>query len=177
MQGIAAKAYDAGEAVETESMSNTLESRARYSHSGICVSNLQRSTKFYKNVFGFIDGISIEIENAHQNLLGMPGEVHLRSFFLRLDGLVIELLHFDPPAAFGSATPREMNQRGLTHLSFNVDNLDSSLRDVVTWGGSVLDSTRTCFTLPEQKGEIIFVADPDGTRIELMAFPADVVNA
>lgn len=151
--------------------------KARYSHSGICVTDLQRAINFYKNVFDFSEGGQLRIENEHQAMLSMEGNILLDSVFLRNGGLVIELLHFTRPAPFGPGVARAFNRRGLTHLSFNVDSLEEMTKDVLAWGGSVLADTRSRFELPHMAGEIIFVTDPDGTRIELMAFPQDVTMA
>ena len=151
--------------------------KARYSPSGICVTDLQRSIDFYRNVFGFSEGGQLRIENEHQAMLSLEGDVSLHSVFLRNGGLVIELLYFARPEPFGPMAARAFNQRGLTHLSFNVDSLEVMVGDVLAWGGTVLTETRSRFELPHMAGEILFVTDPDGTRIELMAFPQDVVIA
>jgi catechol 2,3-dioxygenase-like lactoylglutathione lyase family enzyme len=59
-----------------------------------------------------------------------------------------------------------MNQTGLTHLSFLVDDLDATLASLAALGARVLAETRL-----EGGGagpNAIFVTDPDGTRIELV---------
>ena len=45
-----------------------------------------------------------------------------------------------------------------------VDDVDETLATLVECGGTLVESTRTV----NETGEIVFVADPDGTRIELM---------
>jgi catechol 2,3-dioxygenase-like lactoylglutathione lyase family enzyme len=59
-----------------------------------------------------------------------------------------------------------MNQVGLTHLSFLVSDLDGVLAKLRALGATVLDATRL-----DGRGKgpnAVFVADPDGTRIELV---------
>jgi lactoylglutathione lyase len=59
-----------------------------------------------------------------------------------------------------------MNQVGLTHLSFLVEDLDAALAQLRALGAHVLDETRLG---REGAGpQAIFVTDPDGTRIELV---------
>jgi lactoylglutathione lyase len=59
-----------------------------------------------------------------------------------------------------------MNQVGLTHLSFLVDDLDGLLAKLRGLGATVLDATRLD---GQGKGpNAVFVTDPDGTRIELV---------
>ena len=67
-----------------------------FSHLGICVSDLDRSVRFY------CEGLGFELAQAHTvgNEFGPLMElesVALQSRFLRRDGVSIELLHFDSP--------------------------------------------------------------------------------
>lgn len=145
--------------------------RARYSHSGICVTDMGRSLAFYREVLGFEDGISLAIDDQYHALLGVTGSFSLRSQFLRLGGLVIELLDWSTGRQASAGTP-SLYRVGLTHLSFEVDDLDATLAKVTAFGGTVLHDSRSTFTLPHMSGEVVFVTDPDGIRIELNAFPA-----
>ena len=54
---------------------------------------------------------------------------------------------------------------GLTHLSFAVDNLDETVQLVIDHGGSLIEGTRAA---PGAVPQVVFVADPDGTRCELL---------
>ncbi|MGH7287408.1 MAG: VOC family protein [Myxococcota bacterium] len=60
--------------------------------------------------------------------------------------------------------PRPMNQVGLTHLSFLVDELDAVLAKLRALGATVLEKTR--LDSQGRGSNAIFVTDPDGTRIE-----------
>lgn len=151
--------------------------KARPSHIGICVRNLDHAAAFYRNALGFKDGLSLRITDAQQALLDVGNDVDLESRFLRQGNLVIELLHWLRPDSYGDGEVNPLNRVGLTHLSFNVDNLDQAIADVVAAGGTVLERTRSSFDLGGIHGEIVFVEGPDNIRIELMAFPDDIVNA
>jgi len=85
--------------------------------------------------------------------------------------LRIELLHYDEPPAHSGPTPRPMNQLGFTHLSLRVDDLDASLERFAAAGVEVLEQTR--IGIPEANTNAVFIADPDGTLIELMQQPGD----
>lgn len=150
---------------------------ARFSHVGLCVDDVDRAKAFYTAAFGFVEGRQLKIVNDQHDLLGVEGDYRLDSRFLRLDGLILELLGFDGPVAEAASRPRPMYRPGFTHRSFNVDALDAATADVAAAGGRVLAETHTVFDLEGTKGEIVFVTDPEGNRIELMAFPEDVVNA
>jgi catechol 2,3-dioxygenase-like lactoylglutathione lyase family enzyme len=102
---------------------------ARYSHSGICTSDLEASVRFYKEVFGFADGNKLDIHNEFQPLMSLEGDVHLRSAFLKSDRPVIERLELTEPRPIKSEA-HMLHNTGLGHLSFNVDVLDPIIADV-----------------------------------------------
>jgi predicted enzyme related to lactoylglutathione lyase len=63
---------------------------------------------------------------------------------------------------------RPVNQFGLTHLSFNVDDVDASAAAIEAAGGRVLSGTATDLAFGEVTLRFLYCTDPDGTRIELM---------
>lgn len=132
-----------------------------FSHVGLCVSDLERSLVFYRDGLGFAERKRLDVAgDAAETLLALS-DLDLRAVFLERDGLRIELLHYDSPGQRGSGEPRPMNALGLTHLAMRVDDLDAAVAAVEQAGGRVLRATRT--------RSAIFVTDPDGTRIELVA--------
>ena len=138
----------------------------RLSHLGLCVSDLERALAFYRDGIGFAEVSRLRFADpGTHKLLGLPGSV-LDAVYLRRDGVTLELLHFPQPGTQLAAGPRPMNQVGLTHLSFLVSDLDGVLAKLRELGATVLDATRL-----DGRGRgpsAIFVADPDGTRIELV---------
>ena len=136
------------------------------SHIGICVSDLERSLRFYHELLGFRKVSNLEMSGEPVGtLLGILG-VKLHAVYLERDGTCIELLHYPEPGARGDASPRPMNQLGLTHLSLRVDDLDATLAAFREAGVQVLESTR--IDNPKLQSAVVFVTDPDGTRIELV---------
>jgi catechol 2,3-dioxygenase-like lactoylglutathione lyase family enzyme len=134
-----------------------------FSHVGICVSDLERSLRFYCDGLGFSPAEAHAIGNEFADTLEVPRDVALTSQFIRREGISIELLHYGSPGTHGRPS-ESRNQLGLTHLSFFVDDIGAAERRLVEAGGRVVESTRT-------NGEgirLLFLADPDGTRVELM---------
>lgn len=148
--------------------------KIKYSHVGVCVSDLQKSMKFYSEGLGFTEGPIIRDENGINALIGIPENLSLTCQFMTLDALTIELINFQNPALIAATTPRPMNQTGLTHLSFLVKDVDAVAASLEKLGGRKLQSTRITDRRDGITGEIVFCLDPDGTRIELMAYPDDV---
>jgi glyoxylase I family protein len=135
-----------------------------FSHFGVCVSDLARSLRFYVEALGFEPGGSHEVGPEFAGLMEVDG-ARVRSKFLRRDGVSMELLHFDEPGHAGEGRRRAMNQLGLTHLCFRVDDVDAVASRIEELGGTVHPDTRT--TLAENL-DFVYCTDPDGTRIELM---------
>jgi catechol 2,3-dioxygenase-like lactoylglutathione lyase family enzyme len=138
----------------------------RPSHIGLCVSDLDRSMGFYCGGLGFEPATGYDLDSATvpglDAALEVRGPAVLRSQMIVLDGLTIELLHYTSPAVEGRPSAHR-NQLGLTHLSFWVDDLAAAADRLVQCGGTILPDTR------QSPGvELVFVADPDGARVELM---------
>lgn len=139
----------------------------RPSHFGLCVSDLDRSLRFYVDGLGFEAGEGYDLDSdaapGLDRSLEVPGRVRIRSQFVRNDAMAIELLHFAEPGVVGDPSSAR-NRRGLTHLSFWVDDIDSAAAHLVAHGATVLPDTRSSVGV-----EILFLSDPDGVRVELMA--------
>jgi catechol 2,3-dioxygenase-like lactoylglutathione lyase family enzyme len=139
-----------------------------FSHAGICVSDLDRSLRFYCEALGFTVADSHDIGDEFGRLMELEG-VRLRSQFIQHDsGMRLELLFFDSPAADGSRVRRRVNQFGLTHLSFRVQDVDAVVKKLCELGGEVHHHTRTTFGSGEDALDFVYCSDPDGVRIELM---------
>ena len=138
----------------------------RFSHLGLCISDLVPSRRFYCEGLGFREASRLEVSGAEPEALLELGEVRLEAVYLERDGFVLELLHYRSPSVTGDRAPRAMNALGLTHLSLRVAGLDDVVARLVAAGGRVLESTR--IHNPRLGASAIFVLDPDGTRIELV---------
>jgi len=133
-----------------------------FSHIGICVSDLGRSERFYTQALGFVLSHTVEAGAPFDLVSELPG-LKLRASFLKRDGVTIELLYHEHPVAVGPAERRPMNQLGLTHLAFTLDDLTQVAEGIVAHGGRVYPQTK----VNTRAGDFMFCTDPDGTRIEL----------
>ncbi len=140
----------------------------RFSHSGICVTDIDRSMRFFDKAIGFAPAENYALSN-HSDWLDIVNElegVKLRAQMVRsAEDNTIELLKMDAPACFGPRERRTMNRYGLTHLAFYVDNIDAVAADVLVNGGQTYPHTRATFG---NGIEIMYCTDPDGVRVELM---------
>jgi len=143
----------------------------RLTHIGICVSDWERSLHFYRDVLGFTYRSELRVAGEPSDTLLQLRNVDLHAIYLERDGTRIELLHYASPGHRGDATPRPMNQLGLTHLSLRVDNLAATLDELRQAGVRVLDTSR--IDIPTFEAAAVFITDPDGTLIELVQSPGD----
>lgn len=142
----------------------------RLTHMGICVSDLERSLRFYRDVLGCQVVGRLELAGEPTATLnGMP-DVKVRAIYLERDGWRLELIEFPVPGWIGAKAPRPMNQLGLTHLSFRVDDLDAACAQLESAGGGLLHETRLDLPGPTR---VIMAFDPDGVRLELIQATGD----
>ena len=132
-----------------------------FNHVGLCVRDLAVAQHFYESVFGFrvLRALSVP-DSPTDRLLRLSGPIGLSAVYLSLDGFVLELLSYS--ARDVSSRERVMDEVGLTHLSVSVPSLDDAVARVEAGGGSVLSDTLI-------EGVAVFVRDPDGQLIELLA--------
>jgi lactoylglutathione lyase len=145
----------------TERLEGTRVARASFNWIGLAVTDLGRSRRFYEDLLGFTyERQLVPADRPTSKLLRVESPANLTAVYLKLDGFVLELLHFEregnPPSR-----ERPMNEPGLTHLSVNVADLRTVVECVPEYGGTVLTDTDV--------GVAVFIRDPDGQLIELLA--------
>ena len=139
------------------------------SHTALCVSDLDRAVRFYTEGFGY------EVLQHHENgdeVRGLceirnPGPIEMEVQFLALDGVKLELIHWPSPGVHGTPSTSR-NQLGLTHLSYEVTDLPTVEARVLSLGATLIEGSRLHYNAPKYDVHMVFVADPDGTRIELV---------
>lgn len=132
-----------------------------FNHVGHCVTDLDRSRRFYEQVLGFthLRDLAVPDEPASR-LLRVPPPVGMTAVYLQSDGFVLELLHFDRDGN-DAQRDRPFTEPGLTHLSFSVDDIGATCALVEEHGGEVLRAT-------DMGGRAVMVRDPDGQLLELL---------
>lgn len=141
----------------------------RIVHIGICVRDPERSIRFYRDGLGFTYLSDLRISGEPTaTLLGIPA-LDLHAHYLERDGVRIELLHYVSPGVVGSEQPRQMNQLGFTNLAVRVTDLPAEVTRLRALGAHVLEHTRV--ENSAFQSTVVFLTDPDGTRIELVQMP------
>jgi lactoylglutathione lyase len=136
------------------------------SHIGLCVADIDASLRFYCDGLGFARAECYDLDDTMfdglARALEVAAPVRMRSQMITNGRLKIELLHFVSPAAVGVPSSRR-NERGFTHLSFRVDDVDAAATRLAALGGTIVPATRAVLGV-----DVVFVTDPDGARVELM---------
>lgn len=142
-------------------------------HTGITVSNLERSLAFWRDVLGF------ELSHrAHQTgelaaeITGVAGAEILIAVLKTPTGHKIELLEYLAPPDRKRVDPRPCDV-GSVHVALTVDDLDAVLKAIVASGWKAAGTAQTLATGPNAGKRVIYVRDPDGTTIEFMQPPVE----
>lgn len=140
----------------------------KLSHVGLCIADLDTSLRFYCDGLGFEKGEHFEMGNEFKPVLEVDGDIQLTSMFISRDGMTVELSYYAKPGHHGKPLASR-NHLGLTHLTFHVSELETLVTKLVEHGGSIVEGTRMSMPYPDGSSiELVFVADPDGNRLELM---------
>ena len=141
---------------------------ARLLHYSHCVSDIERSRRFYTEVLGFEVVAEFDFDDdATARVMGLP-RAKFKGVFMKRDGMRIELIAFTEPPPDRAVRPRPSNAIGHSHLSFYVLGLDEALAELRAKGVEVEEATRT--VLPSGI-ECCVVRDPDGFPIEIVQVP------
>jgi len=132
-----------------------------FNHVGLCVTDLERSRRFYEQALGFRYWYELADlpEEESARLLGLDTPLGLKAVYLVLDGFVLELLAYHPDRN-EPWRRRSMAEPGLTHISVSVPDIDAAMAGAVEHGGQALPETN--------QGPAAMIRDPDGQLIELL---------
>jgi catechol 2,3-dioxygenase-like lactoylglutathione lyase family enzyme len=142
-------------------------------HTGITVSNLEKSLAFWRNILGF--ELSHRVHQTGElaaEITGVPGAEISLAVLKAPGGHKIELLQYLAPANRRQHVELRPCDVGSVHVALTVDNLDAVLEKIVASGWKAGGKSQTLTTGPNAGKRVIYVRDPDGTTIELMQPPA-----
>jgi len=143
-------------------------------HTGITVSNLERSLDFWQNVLGFEFS-----HRAHQSgetaeqITGVKGAELKLAVVKAPRGHKIELLEYLAPADRKQHVDLRPCDVGLIHVALTVDNLDAILKRIAASGWKAAGKPQTLTNGPNAGKRVVYVRDPDGSTIEFMQAPGD----
>jgi len=141
-------------------------------HTGITVSNLDRSLAFWRDVLGFEPS-----HTAHQTgemakqITGVAGAELKLAVVKAPGGHKIELLEYPAPLERKWNVDLQPCDVGFVHVALIVEDLDPILSAIGTSGWKAAGKPQTLQSGPNAGKRVVYVRDPDGTTIEFMQSP------
>ncbi len=137
-------------------------------HTGITVSNLERSLQFWQNVLGFeLSHTAHQTGELAKEITGVEG-AEIKLAVVRAPGdHKIELLEYLAPPDSKCAYLRPCDV-GSVHVALLVEDLDAVLAQIAASGWEAAGKPQTLKTGPNAGKRVVYVRDPDGATIELM---------
>ena len=140
-------------------------------HTGITVSNLERSLTFWRDVLGFqFSHTAHQTGDLAKEITGVAGAEIKLAVLKSPSGHKIELLEYLAPPDRKHADLRPCDV-GSVHVALTVDNLDAVLSAIAASGWKAVGKPQILKTGPNAGKRVVYVRDPDGTTIEFMQPP------
>src|SRR6266403_3812883 len=137
-------------------------------HTGITVSNLERSLEFWQNVLGFeFSHRAHQTREMASEITGVPGAEIKLAVVRAPGGHKIELLEYLAPPDRKHVNFRPCDV-GSVHVAFTVDKLAAILEKIAASGWKAAGKPQPLKTGPNAGKRVVYVRDPDGTTIEFM---------
>jgi catechol 2,3-dioxygenase-like lactoylglutathione lyase family enzyme len=137
-------------------------------HTGITVSNLERSLEFWRDVLGFeLSHTAHQTAEMAQEITGVADAEIKLAVLKAPGGHKIELLEYLAPADRTNASLRPCDV-GSVHVALVVDDVEAVLDRIDASGWKPAGKPQTLRAGPNAGKRVVYVRDPDGTTIELM---------
>lgn len=137
-------------------------------HTGITVTDLERSLAFWTDVLGFELSHRAQLSGKFAaGVTGVSGAEISIAVVLAPDGYRIELLQYHQPAERSHLQPRPCDV-GSVHLALCVDDIDTVLAAVAEYSWQPASPPQTMPSGPRAGTRFAYMSDPDGTTIELI---------
>jgi glyoxylase I family protein len=140
-------------------------------HTGITVSNLERSLAFWRDVLGFeFSHTAQQRGEMAEEITGVKGAELKLAVLKAPGGHKIELLEYLAPADRKPANFRPCDV-GSVHVALMVDDLEAVLERIATSGWAAAGKPQILRAGPNAGKRVVYVRDSDGTTIEFMETP------
>jgi len=141
-------------------------------HTGITVSNLERSLVFWRDVLGFeFSHRTHQKGEMAEQITGVKGAELKLAVVKAPGGHKIELLEYLAPSdrkKDGNLRPCDV---GNVHVALTVEDLEPLLQKIAVSGWKAAGKPQPLTKGPNAGKRVIYVCDPDGTTIEFMEMP------
>ena len=143
------------------------------SHIAICVADLERSLEFYRDILG----LTVKLHTT-QDMAERPGAESAEMYERPRTARTVANVWFDEshspqpflvltshPGDQVSGEPIKLDQKGISHISFEVENVQAYAKELIA-KGVPLAGTMEDFTDSSGNVRTFFVYDPDGILVQ-----------
>ena len=143
------------------------------SHIALCVADLEKSLEFYRDILG----LTVKLQTT-QEMARRPGAESTEMYERPRKARTVANIYFDEPATpqpFLVLTshpgdevggePIKLDQKGISHLSFEVENVKTYAKELIAKGVPLAGAMED-FTSASGNVRTIFVYDPDGILVQ-----------
>jgi glyoxylase I family protein len=142
-------------------------------HTGITVSNLERSLEFWRDVLGFeFSHRAHQVGQMAEEITGVKGAELKLAVVKAPGGHKIELLEYLAPRD-RNHVDRKPCDVGHVHVALVINDLEAVLERIAASGWKAAGEPQTLKSGPNAGKRVVYVRDPDGTTIELMQQPSE----
>ena len=141
-------------------------------HTGITVSNLERSLAFWHDVLGFeLSHTAHQTGELAREITGVAGAEIKLAVLRAPGGHKIELLEYVAPPDRKKDVDLRPCDVGSVHVALLVDDLEAVLEGISACGWRAAGKPQILQSGPNAGKRVVYVRDPDGTTIEFMEMP------
>jgi len=140
-------------------------------HTGLTVSDLERSLHFWRDAMGMEELFQQEKEGGYLEAIVREPGAHVRMAHLAFggEGPRIELFQYLAPSG-GQHLSRPADQ-GFVHVCVACEDLDERMKRLVAAGGTPFSEPVVIDTGVNRGGRGVYLRDPDGHVVELFERP------
>ena len=149
------------------------------SHIAICVADLEKSLEFYRDHLGLI----VKMQTT-QEMANRPGAESAEMYETPRKSRTVANIWFDEPTHgepflvltshpgdVVGGDPIKLDQKGISHISFGVENVKEFAEELIAKGVPLAGSMKD-FTDASGNVRTIFVYDPDGILVQFDEGPS-----
>ena len=136
-------------------------------HTAISTPDLERSVAFYRELFGFDADFDFAWDESNEEFKKTHAapETAGRVVMLSRSGSRLEIFEYAKPVPRSSDPERSNVDHGISHLSFEVKDIEAEYRRLSAAGMSFLSDP-----VPQATIKCCYGRDPDGNLIELIEY-------
>nr|WP_319488672.1 VOC family protein [uncultured Caproiciproducens sp.] len=145
----------------------------RYVHTNVIAKDVNKLINFYKTVLHCksIDETRDLRGDWLDRLTGLNG-AHITGEHLLLPGYgtdhpTLEIFSYD---TLKEIIPAEINRPGIAHLAFEVNDVETTLEEIIHAGGSAVGELVTASYPKDLDAVFVYARDPEGNILELQSW-------